>query len=70
MFLEFHKGHWFSVYRARIGDDAAPVQMRIQTKFKPEVGGIQSDDVPRYETYPLKFIAKLIAAKVAMLVGR
>ncbi len=70
MFLEFQKGHWFSVYRARVGDDAPPLQMRIQTKFKPEVGEMQNDDVPCYETYPLKFIAKLIAAKVAMLVGR
>lgn len=69
MFLNFHKGHWFSMYRARFGEEAPPLQMRIQTKFKPE-NSTPPRDAPIYETYPLKFIAKLMAARMAMFVGR
>jgi hypothetical protein len=35
MFLDFKKGHWLSVYRARFPDNTPPVEMRIQTRFKP-----------------------------------
>lgn len=69
MYLDFQKGHWFSVYRARFDSDAPPLQMRIQTKFKPENCDIPND-VPSYATYPFKFIAKLMVARAAMLVGR
>lgn len=69
MFIDFQKGHWFSVYRARFGDDAPPIQVRIQTKFKPDIDTILND-VPSYKTYPLRFIVKLMAARIAMLVGR
>ncbi|MCE9662696.1 hypothetical protein LY622_04515 [Halomonas sp. M5N1S17] len=69
MFLDFQKGHWFSVYRARFGGNAPPLQMRIQTKFKPENCDIPND-MPSYATYPFKFVAKLMASRVAMLVGR
>lgn len=69
IFLDFQKGHWFSVYRARFGDDAPPIQVRIQTKFKPDNETILND-VPSYKTYPLRFIGKLMAARIAMLVGR
>jgi hypothetical protein len=70
MFLDFQKGHWFSMYRARFGGNAPPpLQMRIQTKFKPEHCDLPND-VPRYATYPFKFVVKLMAARVAMLVGR
>ena len=69
MLLDFQKGHWFSVYRARFEGNVPPLQMRIQTKFKPENRNI-SNDVPSYPTYPLKFIAKLMAARVAMLLHR
>ncbi|MDQ7729940.1 DUF6151 family protein [Halomonas sp. SpR8] len=69
LFLDFQKGHWFSVYRARFGDDAPPIQVRIQTKFKPNHDTILND-VPSYKTYPLRFVGKLMAARVAMLIGR
>jgi hypothetical protein len=69
MFLDFQKGHWFSVYRVGFGGNAPPLQMRIQTRYKPGNGDIPND-VPSYATYPLKFVAKLMAARVAMLVGR
>ena len=69
MFLDFQKGHWYSVYRARFEGDVAPLQMRIQTKFKSKDRNIPSD-VPSYSTYPFRFIAKLMAARVAMLFHR
>jgi hypothetical protein len=33
MFLDFQKGHWFSVYRARFEGDAPSLQMRVQTNL-------------------------------------
>jgi len=69
MFLDFQKGHWLSVYRARFEGDVPALQMRIQTKFKPVSRNIPND-VAVYPTYPLRFIAKLMAARVAMLFHR
>jgi hypothetical protein len=69
MFLDFQKGHWLSVYRARFGGDVPALQMRIQTKFKSGNRNIPND-APGYATYPLKFVAKLMAARVAMLLHR
>jgi hypothetical protein len=69
MFLNFQKGHWFSMCRKRFVEDTPPPQMRIQTKFKPE-----GTDIPNgaaiYLTYPLKFIANLMIARVAMLIHK
>lgn len=62
-------GHWVSVYRARFQEDVPPLQMRINTKFKPENNVIPSD-VRSYSTFPLKFMAKLVAARIAMLLHR
>jgi hypothetical protein len=48
---------------------APPLQMRICTKYKaPDV--VLSDDVPSYPGYPLRFLAKLLASGVAMLLRR
>jgi hypothetical protein len=70
MFLNFDNGfHWVSAYRARFQGDVPPLQMRICTKFKPENSEIPSD-VPSYSGFPLKFLAKLVAAKIAMLLHR
>lgn len=66
MFLDFQKGHWFSVYRARLGDDAPPIQVRIQTKYRPE-GSSGVNEIPEYKSFPLKFFAKLLAARIGML---
>ncbi len=68
IFLDFEKGHWFSVYRSRIAD-APPPQMRIQTRFKPKDAEIPND-VHAYSTFPLKFVAKLMLARFNMLLGR
>lgn len=68
MFLDFQKGHWFSVYRARFAGNAPPLQMRVQTKSRPQAAG-DPDDIPSYAGYPPKFMLKLVAARIAMLFG-
>jgi hypothetical protein len=69
MFLDFGRGHWFSVYRARFPGDVPPLEMRLQTKFRPK-GGELPTDVPSHRTVSLKFVAKLAAARIAMLLRR
>lgn len=70
MFLGFDDGkHWVDVYRSRFKGHVPPLRMRICTKFKPEDVDVPSD-VPSYSTYPLKFLAKLLAARIAMLFPR
>ncbi|HXA48219.1 MAG TPA: hypothetical protein VNW52_11365 [Burkholderiaceae bacterium] len=68
MFLDFQKGHWFSVYRARFAGDVPPVQMRIQTKSRQPATS-EPGDIPSYAGYPPKFMLKLLAAKIAMSLG-
>ncbi len=69
MYLDFRKGHWFSIYRARVGSNAPPLELRIQTRFMPE-GFPAPTDVPTYRRFPLRFIGKLLAARLAMAIGR
>ncbi len=69
MHLDFEKGHWLSLYRDRLRSDPGPVQMRIQTRFMPE-GATPPPGAPVYRSFPLKFIANLLKARVAMLFGR
>lgn len=70
MFLNFDDGkHWVSVYRSRFRGDAPPVEMRICTKFGPE-GADPPDDVRGYPGFPLRFAAKLVAARISMLLRR
>lgn len=69
LFLDFQKGHWLSLYRSRCVGTPPPLQMCTQTKFARDRTAIR-DDVLCYSTYPLKFIGKLIAARIAMLLRR
>ncbi|MDB5393051.1 MAG: hypothetical protein JWM91_557 [Rhodospirillales bacterium] len=57
------------MYRGRFQGDIPPLQMRFQTRFKPENGDVPSD-VPSYPAFPLKFLVKLLGARVAMLLHR
>jgi hypothetical protein len=69
MFLDFERGHWVSVYRARFAGDMAPPQMRVQTRFRPK--GVEiPNDLPAYAAFPPKLIVKLVAARIAMLLRR
>jgi hypothetical protein len=66
MFVDFKKGHWVSIYRARFRNPRPPVQMHIQTQFKlkpehPPSGVTSSRGFP-----PMLFV-KLISARIAML---
>lgn len=70
MFLNFDDGkHWVSVYRSRFRGDAPPVQMRICMKFGPEGGGVPGD-ARGYPGFPLRFVTKLVAARISMLLHR
>jgi hypothetical protein len=70
MLLKFDDGkHWVDVYRARLSGDVPPVEMRVFTKFKPDKGGL-AGDVPSYATFSLKLVIKLLAARIAMMLGR
>jgi hypothetical protein len=65
IFLDFEKGHWVSAYRARFAGDVLAPQMRIQTRFRPK-DTESPDDLPAYGTFPLKFMLKLLTARIAM----
>jgi len=70
VFMNFDKGpHWVSAYRARFRGELPPLQLRICTKSKPD-GAVLSDDVPSHRGYPPGLIVKLLASRVAMLLGR
>jgi len=70
MFMNFDDSkHWVPVYRARFQGDVSPLEMRICTKFKPDSSDVPSD-VRSYSTFPFKFVAKLVAARIAMLLHR
>jgi hypothetical protein len=70
MFLNFDRGpHWVPAYRARFHGELPPLQLRICTKFKPD-DVVLPDDVPNYRGYSPGLIVKLLAARVAMLLGR
>ncbi len=61
--------HWVDLYRARIRGPAPPVQMHMCTRFA-SAGTDEPADVPRYQGYPLKLLAKLIKARLAMTLPR
>lgn len=69
MFLDFKGGHWLSVYRTALRGDLPPVEMRVHTKSR-RAGRDLPNDVPNYSGYSLKFMAKLFAAWIAMLLRR
>jgi hypothetical protein len=60
--------HWVPVYRARL-KDPPPLDMRICTKFAPDAAAIPRD-VPSYPGFSVKFIWKLLGARLAMALGR
>ena len=68
MFLKFAPGHWVSAYRQRFEGDLPPIEMRNQTRRR-EAQTAMPDDAPNYRGYPLRLFAKLIGARMAMLLG-
>jgi hypothetical protein len=65
MFLDFTKGHWLTVYRARAPEPVAPLEMRVMTASAPE-GVVLPTDVPNYPGHSGKFMRKLLAAWIGM----
>jgi len=61
--------HWVDVYRARLQGDPPALEMRVCTKFRPE-GVALPQDVPSYEAFALRFLVKLLAARIGMALGR
>ena len=69
MLLNFDDGkHWVSVCRARFDGAQAPLEMLVCTGSPPPPG--LPAGVPAYSGYPLRFIGKLLAARLTMLFGR
>lgn len=69
MTLAFDRGpHWTSLFRSRVRETPPPIEMRNFTKYKP-ADVVLPDDAPSYRTFPLSFIGRLLAARVAMLFG-
>lgn len=61
--------HWVPVYRRRIEGAVPPVDMRICTKFAPDAAAIPRG-VPAYPGFSVRFIWKLLGARLAMALGR
>lgn len=70
MLLNFDDSkHWVDVYRSRCEGLLPPVQMRICTRFS-RASGDEASDVPSHSGYPLRLLAKLVMARMAMLLVR
>jgi hypothetical protein len=65
MFLDFTKGHWLTLYRARIPQSVPPLEMRIMTANRPE-GVVLPEDAPNSAGHSGKLMFKLLAAWAAM----
>jgi hypothetical protein len=66
--LTFDDGrHWVDVYRVSVVGDVPPLQMKICTQFRP--AGALDTTLPTFGRYPLRLVAKLVAARIAMLLG-
>ena len=62
MFLDFTSGHWLTLYRDRLPEDAPPLEMGVMAKDRrPRAGGL-----PTYPSFPAKVMVKLLAAWAAM----
>ena len=65
MFLDFTKGHWLTVYRARLAESVPPLEMRVMTADRRE-GVVLPQDAPNYAAYPGKFMWKLLKSWASM----
>ena len=65
LFLDFTKGHWLTLYRARVAGPVQPLEMRVMTSAKPD-GVVLPSDVPNYPTHSGKLMGRLLAAWIRM----
>jgi hypothetical protein len=67
MLVDFDRGpHWVSIYRDRFGAAAPATEMLVNTRFRPKDVTLPAN-IRAYESFPLSFIGRLIASRVAML---
>lgn len=69
MFLKYDPGFWVSTYRSRYDGDLPPIEMRTQIRRRRSDTELPRD-APSYRAFPLKLFSKLIAARIAMFIGR
>lgn len=70
MYLKFRPGHWVSSYRnSYVEADLPPIEMRTNTRYRVADTRIATD-APAYRRFPLRLFGKLLAARVAMALGR
>lgn len=70
MMLSFEDSrHWVTMFRKRFSGELPPLEMRICTKFKPENVELPND-LPNYKVFSFKLVGRLLAARIAMLLGR
>jgi hypothetical protein len=65
MFLDFTHGHWLSLYRDRLPENAPPVEIAVMTGDLP-ADHARPRSLPTYPARPPKFMFKLLASFVAM----
>ena len=66
LYLEYEKGHWYSLYRNRFVGPTPRVQMRIQTHYKPK-GAVLPEDAPAFKAFPPRFLFRLLWSRLMML---
>jgi hypothetical protein len=59
--------HWVDVYRARAIGKVPALQMQVCTKYRQ--AGIIDTTVPAFSSYPVRLVARLLAARIGMLLG-
>lgn len=59
--------HWVDVYRQRLIGNMPPIQIEVCTKYRQSE--LINPTVPAFSKYPFRLVVRLLAAKVAMLVG-
>ncbi|MES2097483.1 MAG: DUF6151 family protein [Pseudomonadota bacterium] len=69
MFLKFAPGHWVSAYRAAFDPPLPAIEMRTNVAHRRSDLPLPQD-APSYQKFPLKLFARLLAARIAMLLGR
>lgn len=69
IYLKHAPGWWTSVYRARFGDDAPPIELRNQVRFLPD-RSVLPKDLPVWRSFAPVLIARLLRARLAMWLRR
>jgi hypothetical protein len=69
MMLNFDDAkHWVDVYPARVRGYRGSPELRVCTKSRRAARALP-EDMPNYPGYPLRFLGKLLGAKVRMMLG-